>query len=353
MEYGTTLGQFLIEEQRCNTAVDTALAGIVEDMARACKVISDIVDHGDLRGEVLAGLGTLNVQGETQKRLDLIANDVVIRSNDWTGRLAGMASEELEEIQPVREDAPRGDYFLLFDPLDGSSNIDVNASIGTIFSVLRRRSDSSVPDVPDASDFLQPGRNQAAAGYAVYGPSTIFVLTLGTGSHAFTLDRNLGEFVLTRRGVTIPSAADEFAVNIAHSRFWEAPVRRYVEECIQGEDGPRGKDFTMRWIGAMVADCHRIVSRGGVFLHPRDVRDEAKPAKLRLLYEVSPLAFIIEQAGGAASTGPERVLDVEPRALHERLPLIAGARDEVERITAYHHEGNVDPAPDAPEAPGG
>lgn len=350
MEYGTTLGQFLVEEQRSSTAVDTDLAGIVEDMARACKVISDIVDHGDLRGEVLAGLGALNVQGETQKRLDLIANDVVIRSNDWTGRLAGMASEELEDVRPVREDAPRGDYLLLFDPLDGSSNIDVNASIGTIFSVLRRRSNAPVPDT---SEFLQPGRDQAAAGYAVYGPSTIFVLTLGTGTHAFTLDRNLGEFVLTRRGVTIPPAADEFAVNIAHSRFWEAPVRRYIEECIQGEDGPRGKDFTMRWIGAMVADCHRAVSRGGVFLHPRDVRDEAKPAKLRLLYEVSPLAFIIEQAGGAASTGPGRALDVEPRALHQRLPLIAGARDEVERITAYHHDGDAGATPHAPGAPGG
>lgn len=350
MEYGTTLGQFLIQEQRCNTAVDTDLAGIVEDMARACKVISDIVDHGDLRGEVLAGLGTLNVQGETQKRLDLIANDVVIRSNDWTGRLAGMASEELEEVHSVREDAPRGDYLLLFDPLDGSSNIDVNASIGTIFSVLPRRSDASIPDT---SEFLQPGRNQAAAGYAVYGPSTIFVLTLGTGTHVFTLDRNLGEFVLTRRGVTVPPSADEFAVNIAHSRFWETPVRRYIDECIQGEDGPRGKDFTMRWIGAMVADCHRVVSRGGVFLHPRDVRDEDNPAKLRLLYEVSPLALIIEQAGGAASTGPERVLDVEPRALHERLPLIAGARDEVERIIAYHRDADADAALSAPGTPSG
>lgn len=350
MEYGTTLGQFLIEEQRRNPAVDADLAGIVEDMARACKVISDIVDHGDLRGEVLAGLGSLNVQGETQKRLDLIANDVVIRTNDWTGRLAGMASEELEKVQPVRKEAPRGDYLLLFDPLDGSSNIDVNASIGTIFSVLRRPSEGDA--VTDA-DFLQPGRSQVAAGYAVYGPSTIFVITLGTGTHAFTLDRNLGELVLTRRSVTIPPATDEFAVNITYSRFWEAPVQRYVDECIQGEDGPRGKNFTMRWIGAMVADCHRVVSRGGVFLYPRDLRDPDKPAKLRLLYEVNPLAFIIEQAGGLASTGRDRILDVEPAVLHERSPLIAGARDEVERIITYHNDASADATLGARSAPSG
>jgi fructose-1,6-bisphosphatase len=234
----------------------------------------------------------------------------------------------------------------VFDPLDGSSNVDVNVSVGSIFSVLR--CPEGVTE-PRAKDFLQPGTKQVAAGYAIYGPTTMLVLTLGRGTHGFTLDRNMGEFILTHPDMTIPASTREFAINASNERFWEPPVRRYVAECIQGKAGTRGADFNMRWIASMVAEVHRILVRGGLFMYPRDTKDPAKPGRLRLMYEANPMSMLVEQAGGAASTGRGRILEVEPTSLHQRVPVILGSRDEVARIESYHHDHDAGISP--PTAP--
>jgi len=225
---------------------------------------------------------------------------------------------------------------LLFDPLDGSSNVDVNISVGSIFSILR----APVPNRPAGlNDFLQPGVKQVCAGYALYGSSTMLVLTLGHGVNGFTLDREVGEFILTHPNMTIPEDTREFAINASNRRFWEPPVQRYVEECLAGKEGPRGKDFNMRWVASMVAEVHRILTRGGIFMYPRDTKDPAKPGKLRLMYEANPMALIVEQAGGAASTGYERILDIQPEGLHQRVPVILGSKNEVEVVVSYHRQG--------------
>jgi fructose-1,6-bisphosphatase I/sedoheptulose-1,7-bisphosphatase len=287
---------------------------------------------------VAAG-GAVNVQGEVQKPLDVIANEVFIRMNEWNGHFAGMASEEMEGPRQIPQAYPRGKYLLVFDPLDGSGNIDVNVSVGSIFSVLRAPAEAveSGRDVVEA-DFMQPGATQVAAGYAIYGPTTQLVLTVGNGVAAFTLNANLGEFVLTKARIEVPAETSEFAINTSNSRFWEYPVKRYVDECLAGRTGPRGKDFNMRWIASMVAEAHRILMRGGVFMYPRDTRDAAKPGRLRLLYEANPVAMLMEQAGGRASTGRQPMLGVKPTALHQRIGVIFGSRSEVERIERYHHE---------------
>jgi fructose-1,6-bisphosphatase I/sedoheptulose-1,7-bisphosphatase len=249
-----------------------------------------------------------------------------------------MVSEELEAPYAIPSQYPTGNYLLAFDPLDGSSNIDVNVSVGSIFSILR----AAQPGVAAAADdFLQAGHRQVCAGYAIYGPSTMLVLTVGTGVHGFTLDALLGEFFLTHPDLRIPAAASEFAINASNSRFWEPAIQRYVEECVAGKAGPRGKDFNMRWIASLVAETHRILMRGGVFMYPRDTRDPAKPGRLPLLYEANPVAFIVEQAGGSASTGRERVLDIAPRDLHQRIGFMFGSRDEIECITRYHRDHNL------------
>jgi fructose-1,6-bisphosphatase I len=270
-----------------------------------------------------------------QKKLDIIANEVLIEANEWGGHLAAMASEEMDSIYVVPNRYPQGEYLLLFDPLDGSSNIDVNVSIGTIFSVLRKVGHSR--GVSD-EDFLQPGKQQAAAGYCVYGPQSMLVLTVGDGVAVFTLDRETGSWVLTQDQVRIPDDTKEFAINMSNMRHWAPPVRRYIDECLAGSTGPRGKDFNMRWVASMVADVHRILTRGGVFLYPWDQREPDKPGKLRLLYEANPMAFLVEQAGGAASNGSERIMDLKPTKLHERVAVALGSRNEVERFTAYHRE---------------
>jgi fructose-1,6-bisphosphatase I len=244
-----------------------------------------------------------------------------------------MASEEMDDIYPVPNRYPQGEYLLLFDPLDGSSNIDVNVSIGTIFSVLRK---PEGPQTVNVQDFLQAGRQQVAAGYCIYGPQTTLVLTVGDGVAMFTLDREQGSFVLTQENVRIPPDTQEFAINMSNMRHWAPPVRRYIDECLQGKDGPRGKDFNMRWIASMVADVHRILTRGGVFMYPWDQREPNKPGKLRLMYEANPMGWLIEQAGGAATNGHQRILDLQPSQLHERVSVILGSRHEVERVTAYH-----------------
>ena len=329
-----SLTQFLIEEQRDKHHINADLRLLIEVVARACKSISIAVGKGALGG-VLGSAGTENVQGEVQKKLDVLSNEILLEANEWGGHLAALASEEMDDPHPIPHRYPKGEYLLVFDPLDGSSNIDVNISVGTIFSVLR--CPSGVKE-PDEQAFLQSGTQQVAAGYAVYGSSTMLVLTLGDGVHAFTLDRELGSFVLTGRNLTIPADTREFAINMSNLRHWEPPMRRYIDELLAGKTGPRGADFNMRWVASMVADVHRILTRGGVFIYPRDMKDPTKPGKLRLMYEANPMAFIVEQAGGAATNGHQRILEIEPEHLHQRVAVFLGSKDEVERATRYHRE---------------
>ena len=329
-----SLTRYLVEQQRSKGHIPSELRLLLEVVARACKGISHAVNKGALGG-VLGSAGSANVQGEVQKKLDIIANDVLIEANEWGGHLAAMASEEMDTIHAVPNRYPQGEYLLLFDPLDGSSNIDVNVSIGTIFSVLKKADASTTVR---ESDFLQAGTRQVAAGYCVYGPQTTLVLTVGDGVAMFTLDREQGSFVLTQEDVQIPEDTQEFAINMSNMRHWAAPVQRYVDECLQGKDGPRGKDFNMRWVASMVADVHRILTRGGVFLYPWDKREPGKAGKLRLMYEANPMSWLIEQAGGAASNGSARILDIEPVQLHQRVSVILGSRHEVERAVRYHQE---------------
>lgn len=332
MHNGTTITQFIIEEQRHIQGASGDFTSLLNDIITAIKVISNAVNKGALIG-VMGSAGSENVQGETQKELDVITNEIFIKSNEWAGHLAAMASEEMDDIYPIPAQYPRGKYLLVFDPLDGSSNVDVNISVGTIFSILRCPGEG---DAPSAKAFMQPGTKQVCAGYALYGSSTMLVLTSGHGVNGFTLDRDIGEFILTHPNMTIPEDTKEFAINASNQRFWEPPVQRYVEEALAGKTGPRGKDFNMRWVASMVAEVHRILMRGGIFMYPKDTKDPAKAGKLRLLYEANPMSFIVEQAGGASSTGRERILDIQPDGLHQRVPVILGSRNEVETVISYH-----------------
>jgi len=327
-----TLTRFLIERQRDRHLIQADLRLLIEVVARACKGISIAISKGGLAG-VLGNAGSENIQGEVQKKLDVISNEILLDANEWGGHLAAMASEEMDHPYTIPNRYPKGEYLMLFDPLDGSSNIDVNVSVGTIFSVLRCPEGVSVPT---DEHFLQPGARQVCAGYAVYGPTTLLVLTLGDGVHCFTLDREVGSFVLTQQDLRIPEDTKEFSINMSNMRHWEAPVRRYIDELLAGKSGPRGKDFNMRWVASMVADVHRILTRGGIFMYPRDGREPGKPGKLRLLYEANPMSMIVEQAGGAATNGVERILDLQPEALHQRVAVFLGSRHEVDLVTAYH-----------------
>lgn len=327
-----SLTQHLIEEQRLNNSIPAELRLLIEVVARACKTISHAVGKGAL-GDVLGAADTENVQGEIQKKLDIISNEILLQANEWGGHLAAMASEEMETIHPIPNRYPMGEYMLLFDPLDGSSNIDVNVSIGTIFSVLKAPEGMATPT---EKDFLQPGTRQVAAGYAVYGPQTMLVLTTGNGVNCFTLDREMGSWVMTQRAIRIPQDTAEYAINASNARHWYPPVTRYIKELEAGKTGPRGKNFNMRWIASMVADVHRILNRGGIFMYPADAREPDKPGKLRLMYEANPMALIIEQAGGAATDGKTRILDIPPHTLHQRVAVFLGSRNEVMRVTEYH-----------------
>jgi fructose-1,6-bisphosphatase I len=329
-----SLTQYLVEEQRLHNTIPAELRLLIEVVARACKTISHAVSKGAL-GEVLGSAGSENVQGEVQKKLDIMSNEMLLEANEWGGHLAAMASEEMETIHQIPNRYPKGEYLLLFDPLDGSSNIDVNVSIGTIFSVLK--APEGMKD-PTEEAFLQPGCKQVAAGYAVYGPQTVLVLTTGDGVNCFTLDREMGSWVLTQRDMRIPEETKEFAINASNARHWYPPVKRYIDELLAGETGPRGMNFNMRWIASMVADVHRILNRGGIFMYPADAREPDKPGKLRLMYEANPMAFIVEQAGGAATNGKQRILDLQPGKLHERVAVFLGSKNEVERVTGYHAE---------------
>ena len=331
-----SLTRYLIEEQRAGR-INAELRQLIAVVARACTSISIAVSKGALGG-VLGDAGTpaslsMNIQGEAQKKLDVLSNDILLEANAWGGHLAACASEEMDHCQPIPDAYPRGNFLLLFDPLDGSSNIDVNVSVGTIFSVLR------CPDgvtAPTDEHFLQPGTAQVAAGYCIYGPSTMLVLSVGHGTHAFTLDREQGAFVLTQGDMRIPDETAEFAINVSNQRHWEPAMQQYVEDLLAGKQGPRGKDFNMRWIASMVADVHRILTRGGIFIYPWDRKDPSKPGKLRLMYEANPMGMLVEQAGGAASTGRGRILDIAPTQLHQRVPVFLGSRNEVAAVERYH-----------------
>jgi fructose-1,6-bisphosphatase I len=327
-----TLTQYLIEQQRADGKVSPELRLLLEVIARACKMISHAVSKGALAG-IGDVVGTQNVQGEAQKRLDVVANEVLVDANEWGGQLAAMVSEEMDQPYLIPNRYPRGQFLLLMDPLDGSSNLDVNISVGTIFSVLR------LPDgcaEVDEKAFLQPGSRQVAAGFTVYGASTVLVLTVGHGVVGFTLDKELGSFVMTHPDIRIPPDTSEFAINASNMRNWEPPVKRYIDECLAGKNGPRERDFNMRWVASMVADVYRTLSRGGIFMYPRDAKH--KEGRLRLMYEANPMAFIVEQAGGAATNGTQRILDVQPMALHQRVGVILGSKNEVERAMRYHAE---------------
>ena len=357
-----TLTRYLIEERRRFPGASGDLNALVLDVSLACKAIARLVAFGGLGDGMTVPVadaqqdaalarslgGQTNVQGEVHKPLDVLSNEIFLRMNEWNGHLAGMASEEMDDPKQIPTAYPRGKYLLVFDPLDGSSNIDVNVAVGSIFSILRAPQDviDSGRDVIEA-DFLQPGTQQVAAGYAIYGPSTMLVLTVGNGVAGFTLNPNLGEFVLTHPELKVPADTSEFAINSSNSRFWEPPVKRYVDECLAGRTGPRGRDFNMRWIASMVAEAHRIMMRGGVFMYPRDTKDPSKPGRLRLLYEANPIGMIMEQAGGRCSTGRQPMLGVTPTSLHQRIGLIFGSKNEVERIERYHTE----PASRASETP--
>lgn len=330
--FGVSLSQFIIEQQRCYPEATGNFTLLMNDIVTACKMIGAAVHKGQL-ANILGSTQDENIQGETQQVLDVIANDLFIKNNIWRGHLTAMASEEMEEIYAIPEGVPKGDYLLLFDPLDGSSNIDVNGPIGTIFSILRTKNKN-----PNKGDFLQKGVEQVCAGYCLYGPATMMVFTIGHGTHGFTLNPDIGEFILTHPDLTIPKTTSEYSINQANRNFWEPPIKDYIAACDAGIEGPRKRKFTMRWVGAMVMDIHRLLLRGGVFAYPIDETIREKGGRLRLMYEANPMSFLVEQAGGMASTGYDRILEIEPKALHQRIPVIMGSEHEMKIILKKHKE---------------
>ena len=329
-----TLTRYTIESEHRHPGSTGEFSGLLNAVATAVKIISNQVGRGALAGAPGSD-AVENVPGKAQKKLDLISNEVMLGETEWTGYLAAMASEEMDDIYPVPATGRRGKYLLVFDPMDSSNDVDASTSVGTIFSILRSPDPAAEPR---AEHFLQPGTAQVCAGFALYGPSTMLILTTGDGVDGFTLDRDIGAFVLTHPQLRIPEDCAEFAINASNERFWEPPVRRYIQECLAGGTGPRGRDFNMRWIASLVAGTYRILARGGVFLSPKDSKEPAGPGRLRLMYECNPVSFIVEQAGGGASTGRGRVMEIQPASLHQRVPLILGSRNEVERIERYHHD---------------
>lgn len=319
-----TLSQFLQQEKGNLTP---ELAQVIDTIAATCKTIDQALQKGALAG-ILGSAGNENVQGETQKKLDVISNDYLIDALKVHPHVGGLASEELDDFTPAQEN---GEYLVLFDPLDGSSNIDINMCVGTIFSILPAKN-----AVTQAQDFMQAGTQQVAAGYVLYGPSTMMALTVGNGVAFFTLDPETQTFLLTTENVQVSADTQEFAINASNQRHWEQPVKQYIEELLAGKTSVREKDFNMRWVACMVGDVHRILCRGGIFLYPYDLKDPKKAGRLRLMYEANPMSMLIEQAGGASTTGRVRILEIEPTELHQRIPVIIGSKNEVERVTSYH-----------------
>ncbi len=319
-----TLSQFLQQEKGNLTP---ELAQVIDTIAATCKTIDQALQKGALAG-ILGSAGNENVQGETQKKLDVISNDYLIDALKVHPHVGGLASEELDDFTPAQEN---GEYLVLFDPLDGSSNIDINMCVGTIFSILPAKN-----AVTQAQDFMQAGTQQVAAGYVLYGPSTMMAVTVGNGVAFFTLDPETQTFLLTTENVQVSADTQEFAINASNQRHWEQPVKQYIEELLAGKTSVREKDFNMRWVACMVGDVHRILCRGGIFLYPYDLKDPKKAGRLRLMYEANPMSMLIEQAGGASTTGRVRILEIEPTELHQRVPVIIGSKNEVERVTSYH-----------------
>ncbi|WP_067708748.1 class 1 fructose-bisphosphatase [Nocardia yamanashiensis] len=338
-----TLTRYTIEQEHRHPGSSGEFSALLNVLATATKIIANQVTRGAIVGSLGASeAGNLPIT--VHRKMDAIAHDIMVAESQWTGLLCALVSEQLAGFHAVPGEYRRGKYLLTFDPLDGSSNIDVNLPVGTIFSVLRAPEDNGEPG---AADFLQPGVRQVCAGFTLYGPATMLVLTTGNGVDGFTLDREVGAFVLTHPRMRIPEDTSGFAINAANERFWERPVRRYVHECLEGVDGPRGRDFNMRWVASLVADTFHILTRGGLYMYPRDTRHPARPGRVSLLYGANPIAFVVEQAGGAAITGHERVLDVQPEELHQRIPFIFGSRNEVERIERYHRQPDEGPSFDA------
>ena len=332
MENAITLKQYLVSALHKGEHTETHLTDLLTDIESACKEIHHAVNNGALIG-ALGSAGVENVQGETQKKLDIMSNEMFIRRTERSGNLAGMASEEEEDVYSIPSEYPKGPYLMYFDPLDGSSNIDVNLSVGSIFSIVK--CPEGVTD-PKIDDYLIPGSEQVCGGFCLYGPSTMMVLTIGDGVQGFTLDPHTDEFKLTHDNMTIPEDTAEYAINMSNQRFWEAPVQKYVDECNAGTTGERDKNFNMRWVASMVAEVYRILTRGGIFMYPFDSKDPTRPGKLRLMYEANPMAYIVEQAGGLCSTGRERIMDIKPQEIHQRVPVILGSKNEVERVISYH-----------------
>ncbi|GAB6069702.1 class 1 fructose-bisphosphatase [Thiomicrorhabdus hydrogeniphila] len=311
--------------------INAELELVIKDIMVACKDIAYKLGQGELAG-ILGATEDENIQGETQKMLDVISNDLlkdILVANSF---VRGVGSEEEDYTIAANAD---GKYLVTFDPLDGSSNIDVNLSVGTIFSVLEAQ-DNTPGDNQEV--FLQNGRKQVAAGYVLYGPSSLLVMTTGNGVNLFTLDTNIGEFVLTKEALQIPADTAEFAINMSNQRFWEPEMKEYIDHCLQGEEGPLGKRYNMRWVASMVAEVHRILIRGGIFMYPYDSRDPSKAGKLRLMYEGNPMSMIVEQAGGASSTGRMDIMDVAPKGIHDRVPVVLGSKNEVAKVVAYHNK---------------
>ncbi|MFB6331218.1 class 1 fructose-bisphosphatase [Acinetobacter variabilis] len=320
-----TLSQFL-QQQSGNLTPE--LAQVIETIGNTCKRIDQLLQKGALAG-VLGSAQHENVQGEEQKKLDVISNDYLIDALKAHPHVGGLASEELDEFTSAQEN---GQYLVLFDPLDGSSNIDINMCVGTIFSILPAKN-----SVTQAEDFMQAGVNQVAAGYVLYGPSTMMALTVGAGVVFFTFDPETQEFLLTSEAIQVAADTKEYAINASNQRHWEAPVQRYIDELLAGKTGPRAKDFNMRWVACMVGDIHRILCRSGIFMYPYDLKDPTKAGRLRLMYEANPMSMLMEQAGGASTTGRVRILEIVPTNLHQRVPVIIGSKNEVELVTSYHH----------------
>ena len=312
--------------------VELDLLSLIRTILAACKDISFRVGQADLAG-VLGSTLDENIQGETQKKLDVLSNQLLKDMVLESGFVRAIASEEEDFIV---EGEAGGRFLVAFDPLDGSSNIDVNSLTGTIFSILPVPEDKADGEPITEQDFLQPGRNQVAAGYVMYGPSTILALTTGKGVKFFTLDKTHGSFLLTQDNVTIAEETQEFAINSSNQHKWEIPMQRYIRDILDGKGGIRGKNFNMRWIACMVGDVHRLLCRGGLFTYPEDTKNPEKPFKLRLLYEANPMAMLVEQAGGVAYAGLDRILDIEPQEIHQRVAVTMGSKNEVEICLDYH-----------------
>jgi len=320
-----SLSQFL---QQKTGNLTPELAQVIETIANTCKTIDQALQKGALAG-VLGSAQHENVQGEEQKKLDVISNDYLIDALKIHPNVGGLASEELDEFTPAQEN---GQFLVLFDPLDGSSNIDINMCVGTIFSILPAKN-----ALTQAEDFMQAGVNQVAAGYVLYGPSTMMALTVGAGTIFFTFDPETQEFLLTSENIQVAADTKEYAINASNQRHWEEPVKRYIDELLAGKTGPREKDFNMRWVACMVGDIHRILCRSGIFMYPYDLKDPKKAGRLRLMYEANPMSMLMEQAGGASTTGRVRILDIQPTDLHQRVPVIIGSKNEVDLVTSYHN----------------